>query len=127
MLSTSNLSHGELIIGNNTGMSNVAITCKTKVEIGNHVMIGAGVRIYDMDFHPLESKYRYGSGKDDSHIRTAPIRIDDGVFIGTGSVILKGVEIGRNSIVGAGSVVSKSIPEGEIWAGNPAKRIKSVE
>lgn len=116
-----------LIIGNNTGISNAAITVKRRVEIGNNVMIGAGVRIYDMDFHPLESEFRYGKNKDDSKTRTAPVKINDGAFIGAGSIILKGVSIGKNSIVGAGSVVSKSIPAGEVWAGNPARRVKSIE
>lgn len=50
--------------------------------------------------------------------------INDNVFIGARCIILKGVTIGSKSIIGAGSVVTKNIPEGEIWAGNPAKFIK---
>ena len=118
---------GTLLIGDGVGISNAAITCREHVEIGNHVLIGSGVRIYDTDFHPLESRYRYGEEKDGSKTANKPVYIEDGAFIGAGSIILKGVRIGKNSIVGAGSVVTKSIPEGEIWAGNPARRIKESQ
>lgn len=52
------------------------------------------------------------------------IYIEDGAFIGGNSIILKGVKIGKNSVVGAGSVVTRDIPDGEIWAGNPARKIR---
>ena len=118
---------GTLLIGDGVGISNSAITCWEHVEIGNNVLIGSGVRIYDTDFHPLESSYRYGEKKDGSRAIHDPVYIEDGVFIGAGSIILKGVRIGKNSIVGAGSVVAKSIPEGEIWAGNPAKKVRESQ
>ena len=56
----------------------------------------------------------------------APVIIEDTVFIGAKCIILKGVTIGQNSIVGAGSVVTKSIPADEIWGGNPAKFIRKL-
>ncbi|WP_212635306.1 acyltransferase [Pseudozobellia thermophila] len=52
--------------------------------------------------------------------------IKDRAFIGAYSIILKGVTIGENAIVGAGSVVTKSVPDNQIWAGNPAKFIRSI-
>ena len=52
--------------------------------------------------------------------------IKDHAFIGAHSLILKGVTIGKYSVVGAGSVVTKSIPDGEIWAGNPAHFIRKL-
>ena len=58
---------------------------------------------------------------------TIPVVIKDGAFIGAHCIILKGVSIGEKSVVGAGSVVTKSIPDGEIWAGNPAKFIRRIE
>ena len=115
------------MIGGGGGISHSAITCWEHVEIGNNVLIGSGVRIYDTDFHPLESRYRYGEEKDGSKMMNKPVYIEDGAFIGAGSIILKGVRIGKNSIVGAGSVVAKSIPEGEIWAGNPAKKVRESQ
>ena len=118
---------GTLLIGYGVGISNSAITCWEHVEIGNNVLIGSGVRIYDTDFHPLESRYRYGEEKDGSKMMNKPVYIEDGAFIGAGSIILKGVRIGKNSIVGAGSVVAKSIPEGEIWVGNPAKKVRESQ
>ena len=53
--------------------------------------------------------------------------IKDNVFIGARCLILKGVVVGENSIIGAGSVVTKNIPDNEIWAGNPAKFIKALK
>lgn len=111
-----------LSIGNRTGISNAAITCATKVEIGNDVLIGSGTRIYDTDFHSLDMHMRKAAGS----VMSAPIKIEDGVFIGAGAVVLKGVTIGKGSVVGAGAVVAKSIPAGEIWAGNPARYIRDV-
>lgn len=52
--------------------------------------------------------------------------IKDNAFIGAHSIILKGVTIGEKSIIGAGSVVARDVPDGEIWAGNPAKFIKNI-
>ncbi len=78
--------------------------------------------ICDTDFHSIEYSYRLE--KPDTHIRTAPVRICEGAFIGARSIILKGVTIGKHSVIGAGSVVTKSVPDNEIWAGNPAVYIR---
>ena len=56
----------------------------------------------------------------------APVVIEDDVWCGANVTILKGVTIGENSVVGAGSVVTKSIPDNEIWAGNPAKLVRKI-
>lgn len=65
--------------------------------------------------------------KDDQKCKNnAPVVIEDNVFIGARSIILKGVTIGENSIVGAGSVVTRSIPSNQIWGGNPAKFIRNL-
>ena len=57
----------------------------------------------------------------------AEVRIKEGAFIGVNTIITKPVTIGKYSVVGAGSVVTKDIPDYEVWAGNPAKFIKSIQ
>jgi acetyltransferase-like isoleucine patch superfamily enzyme len=113
-----------LRLGNNVRISNSAIYCAENIEIGDNVMIGGSTKIWDTDFHPLGPIER----ADNPNIgqRTKPIKIGNDVFIGGFSIILKGVYIGDGAIIGAGSVVSKDIPAGEIWAGNPAKMIRKL-
>lgn len=119
-------STGMIKIGDGTGISNSAITSASKVIIGKNVMIGADCRIYDTDFHPIEANYRIGQKRDDSKTKTFPVVIDDYAFIGAGSIILKGTHIGKNTIIGAGSVVVGNIPDNEIWGGNPAQKIRKL-
>ncbi|GGD03517.1 acyltransferase [Hyunsoonleella pacifica] len=116
----------KLIIGENTNMSQTALVCHTSINIGNHVKIGGGVCIYDTDFHSLDKAKRISMDDDIKYKKVSPVRIGDYVFIGAYSIILKGVTIGENSIIGAGSLVTKNIPANEIWAGNPAKKIKTI-
>ncbi len=117
---------GELNIKNNVGISATAIVCWSKVEIGNNVRIGGGTVIYDTDHHSLDYKERTAVPEIKENIKTSPVIIKDNVFIGANSTILKGVTIGENSIIGACSVVTKNVPKNEIWAGNPARFIKSL-
>ncbi|RYE17793.1 MAG: acyltransferase [Sphingobacteriaceae bacterium] len=112
----------QIIIGDNVGISNSTILAWDKIEIGNNVMIGGGVKIWDTNFHSLNPLIRT-SGVDND-VKTAPIKIDDCAFIGAGSMILKGVHIGKNAIIAAGSVVVKSIPANAIAGGNPCKVIR---
>jgi acetyltransferase-like isoleucine patch superfamily enzyme len=58
-------------------------------------------------------------------IEAAPISIEDDVWIGANVIILKGITVGRGSVIGAGSVVTRSIPPGQIWVGNPARFVRS--
>lgn len=114
----------ELEIGDNVGLNGAAVSVMTKIVIGNNCLIGANAMISDTDYHPINPDNRRFSKE---KIGTKPIIIGNNVFIGRNAMILKGVTIGDNSIIGAGSVVSKSIPPNEIWAGNPAKFIKKIE
>lgn len=116
--------NGEIRIGNQCGISNTAICCLKKVELEGKVMIGAGCKIYDHDFHSINLDERMQSS--DTGVKSAPILIKYGAFIGAHSIILKGVTIGKESVVGAGSVVTKDISDGELWAGNPAKFIRKL-
>ena len=117
---------GRIVIGDNVGMSQTAIIAFANVTIGNNVKLGAGAKLYTSDFHSLNYKLRRDEKTDETSKKNAPIVIEDDCFIGAGTIILKGVTVGARSIVGAGSVVTKSIPSGEIWAGNPARFIKKA-
>ena len=118
--------NAELIIGNNVGISQTALVCQKKIVIGNDVIIGGGVCVYDTNFHSLNPAHRKNSSDDFAYKVMKEVHIEDRVFIGAHSIIMKGVTIGKNSVVGAGSVVTKSIPPNQIWAGNPANFIKSI-
>ncbi len=115
--------NAKLDIGDNVGISQSALICHDKITIGNNVKIGGGVKIYDTDFHSLNPLQR-NSNDDLKFKKTAAIIIEENVFVGGYSIILKGVTIGKNSIIGAGSVVTKDIPPNEIWGGNPATFIR---
>lgn len=117
---------GSLIIGDNVGMSCCAIICNHEIEIGNHVTIGGNTVIYDSDFHTLDPKTRRNKLNDKQDAKWGNVKIEDNVFIGAHTTILKGVTIGENSIIGACSVVTKCIPANEVWAGNPAKKINNI-
>lgn len=115
---------GNIIIKDGAGISNSAFCSMSNITIGERVYIGGGCRIYDTDFHSLDFDHRMK--KNDTHIKTAPVTIKKGAFVGGGSIILKGVTVGERAVVGAGSVVTKDIPADEIWAGNPAKFIRKL-
>lgn len=100
--------------------TNCCILDCAKVTIGNNVWIGPNVGIYTPN-HAFDSKER-----SDGYEKSLPIVIGDNVWIGGGVNIIGGVRIGENSIIGAGSVVTKDIPAGVIVAGNPAKIIREI-
>ena len=114
---------GSITIKDNVGLSNTAIVSDTHVLIDEYTNIGSGTCIYDTDFHSLDSRNRLNGDKD---VRTKSVHIGKRVFIGAHSIILKGVTIGDDAVIGAGSVVTKNVPSNEIWAGNPAKFIRTV-
>ena len=103
----------KLIIGAGSGISGCQIIAHTIVEIGERSLVGAGCLICDSDMHevPLGSP---------GAVRSSPIRIGSGVFIGARCIVLKGVTIGDGAVIGAGSVVVSDIPANVIAAGNPA-------
>lgn len=117
--------NGVVTIGDNSGISSSCIWCIDSIKIGDHVDIGANCVILDNDAHSLDFSIRRNPSIDIA--KSAPVVIEDDVLIGTGSIILKGVTIGARSIIGAGSVVTKSIPEDCIAAGNPCRVLRKIE
>lgn len=116
----------ELVIGNNVGISSSAIFCNKRIVIGNNVKIGGNVCIYDTDFHSLSPVSRRSRHQDMIETLSRDVKIGNDVFIGAHSTILKGVNIGDRSIIGACSVITRDVPKDEIWAGNPAKFIRQI-
>lgn len=103
-------------IGNNSGFSGVTIGAASKITIGNNVLCGANTVITDFDWHDTVS---FSSAP-------KPVVIHDNVWLGLNVVVLKGVEIGKNSVIGANSIVLSDIPENVIAAGNPCRVIKQI-
>lgn len=100
-------------IGDYCGFSGCSIVANKLVKIGDHVTVGADTIIGDRDDHP-----------DLYPSEPKPVIIENHVWIGMHCIVLKGVKIGKNSIIGAGSVVTKDIPENSIAVGVPCKVIK---
>lgn len=92
-----------------------------EIFIGNNVLIGPGVKmVVNNHSHSNPNLAIILQGYDASE----DVIVEDGAWIGFDAILLPGVTIGRNAVVGAGSVVTKDVPAGEVWAGNPAKCIK---
>lgn len=103
------INHGVFLLG------------RDEITLGNHVTLSANCMLMDTGLdlqHYLDSKT-----PNKVHIKSF-IRIEDNVWVGAGAIILPGVTIRKNSIVGAGSVVTKDVPENVVVAGNPAKVIR---
>jgi len=111
--------NAELIVGDNTRINGAHISVSTKVIIGNNVRIAPYVLIMDDDYHDIGDHFS-GSGK------KMPIIIEDNVWLASNAKILKGVTIGRGSVVATGAVVTKNVPPFTVVAGVPAKVIKNL-
>ena len=129
--------NGRCTVGDFTLMNGALVMAEELIEIGSYCLISWNVGIADSDFHPLAPAQRrldalalapyYKERPPRPPIRTAPVRIGDNVWIGMNAVILKGVSIGENSVVAAGSVVTKSIEPNTVVAGNPATIVKKFQ
>jgi acetyltransferase-like isoleucine patch superfamily enzyme len=125
-LETNSLIHcagGNISIGSRAFINrNVTIVSVESIVIGDDVLLGDGVSIYDHDHGTNKSGIAYGK----QSLITAPVVLKNNVWVGCHSVVLSGVVIGDGCIIAAGSVVTKSIPAGELWGGVPAKFLKKV-
>lgn len=92
----------------------------SRISIGDNCMFAAGAYITDADWHDIYDRTM-------SVGTTRPVTLSDNVWIGDGAIVCKGVNIGENSVIGAGSVVTSEIPANVIAAGNPARVIKPLD
>ncbi|KAF0233620.1 MAG: transferase hexapeptide repeat containing [Desulfovibrionaceae bacterium] len=117
--------HSLIRIGNNVGLNGTSIISRSRhVIIGDNTMIAPNVTILDSDFHalwPPETRLMKPDFESD-----ADVLIGENVWIGMQSIILKGATIGKNSVIGAGSIVTGNIPENMLAAGSPARVIRSI-
>ena len=111
---------GEIHLGNFCLVSpGVRISAAQSIRIGDNCMFAANVYISDSDWHGIYNRIR-------PFRCTKPVVLEDNVWLGESVIVNKGVHIGENSVVGAGSVVTRDIPANSIAAGNPARVIKSI-
>lgn len=103
-------------IGSGCGFSGTAIGCASRIVLGAHVRCGANTLIMDTDWHADDPRV----GPD------VPVTIHDNVWLGVNVIVLKGVTIGENTIVGAGSVVTRPLPAGVVAAGVPARIVREI-
>lgn len=96
------------------------------ITLGDQVLIGPGVHIYTA-YHPLASKDRLRPGGAAYVTQSKPVQIGDRSWIGGGVRIMPGVNIGKDCTIGAGSIVTKDIPDGVLALGNPCKVVRSIE
>ena len=114
---------GKIVINEGVGMSGGTIYSMESITIGRNTDIGSGCKIIDNDFHLLPYSERYPVERL-GLLKKRPVVIGEGCFLGANSIILKGTTLGKNVVVGAGSVVSGTFPDNVIIAGNPARIIK---
>lgn len=119
--------NAKIVIGDHVGMSGVSIVARSMIKIGSNVNIGANASIWDNDFHSLDFLRRRRNEILADEPLARPITIEDDVWIGANAIILKGVFIGKRSIVAAGSIVTRDVPPDVIVAGNPARIIRSIK
>jgi len=128
---------GNVKIGNYNWTSlRTQIVCANRVEIGDYCIFGRDVYISDTNEHPvspderLKATITYWKNKTVNRyhfVENSPVIIGNNVWIGERAIILKGVKIGNNSVVAAGSVVTKEVPENTVVGGNPARVIKILK
>ena len=122
-------------IGDFCYIANASIVCSEQISIGNYVFIAGGVTIADSDFHPITPAARLadtialspvGDRRKRPVIRSAPVTIEDHVWIGPNAAIMKGVHVGEGAVIQPGSVVLEDVAPGAVVAGNPAKKVSDL-
>ena len=131
-------------IGKHCQLGNSQFVCAERIDLGDDVIMAWGITVMDSDTHSLEWEGRksdvmlcyqdytndpgnFIKNKDWASVPIRPVSLGNRCWIGFNAAILKGVELGQNSVVGACSVVTKNVPDFCVVAGNPAKIIKQLE
>lgn len=121
---------GRIKIGNNCDLNGTCMVAYDEIQIGDNCQFASSSIISDTDFHPIDKEARLAQmqGLPFSYdlVNKKKIVIGNNVWVGWGAIILKGVNIGDNSIVAAGAVVVSDIPRNVIVAGNPARIVKEI-
>jgi acetyltransferase-like isoleucine patch superfamily enzyme len=120
---STNLSGARIEIAESCGFSATVICADVEIVFGRNVWCGVNTVIMDSDGHPVDAQKRIAGETGPA----LPIRIEDNVWLGMNVVVLKGVTIGRNSVVAANSVVAHSLPANVIAAGYPARVVRSTK
>lgn len=110
---------GTVIIGNNNFINGAIISAVNKIVIGDNCKFGPFSMILDSDFHEIQDHHLKG--------KSSEVIIEDNVWIGAKTTILKGVRIGTGSVVAIGAVVTKDVPPNSVVAGVPAKVISIIK
>ncbi len=128
--------NGTCSVGDFTLLNGALLMADEHIQIGSYCLVSWNVGIADSDFHPIDAAQRridcmalapyFKDRPPRPALKTAPVIIGNGVWIGMNAVVLKGVTIGDNSVVAAGSIVSKSVPPNVVVAGNPAVVVKQL-
>ena len=127
----------QVVIGDYCVFASTVLLCEESITIGNHVAIGWNSYVLDADFHPMEPVQRLSdvfsisgpgvaAGLPRPIVPTAPVVIEDDVWIGPGCMVFKGVRVGAGSFIEPGSVLTADVPPGSRVTGNPAKIIGRV-
>lgn len=108
---------GEIALGPHAFLNGAMLHAKRRIEIGAHSMLGFGSRVFDADLHDLDEK---------TPERIAPVVIGARVWIGADVRVLRGVTIGDDVVVGAGSVVTHDLPPRVLAVGVPARPLREI-
>jgi acetyltransferase-like isoleucine patch superfamily enzyme len=127
---------GEIVVGDWCYVGEgTRLWSAASLHVGDRVLVSHGCDIHDCNAHPLGASARHrhfrdictaGHPADLPDVAAQPVRLEDDVWIGFGSTVLKGVTIGAKSIVAAKSLVTKSVPPGVLVAGSPARIVREL-
>jgi len=111
---------GSIHIGDYTVMAHgVRLAAGLSIDIGKNCLIGGYTYLTDSDWHDIVNRTAFGKPR--------PIKLEENVWLGDSAIVCKGVTIGKNSVIGAGSVVRTDIPANSVAMGNPAQVVRELD